>query len=252
MVYLKSLSAMRTMLEGGQLLCRTLELLENNIRAGITTKELNKIAQRYIISNGAHPSFLGYSGFPASVCTSVNEVVIHGIPSEQALQEGDIVSLDVGVYYKGFHTDAARTFAVGEVAPQKRQLMQVTQQSFFEGLKLARAGYRISDISAAIESYIRPFGYGIVRSFTGHGVGRDLHEAPEVPNFGKPGRGLRITDGLTIAIEPMVNLGGDGVEILEDGWTTVTRDRSCSAHYENTVCIAGGEPVVITLPDAAI
>jgi len=252
MVYLKNLSAMRTMLEGGKLLSDTLELMKNSVRIGITTKELNKIAQRYIISNGAQPSFLGYGGFPAALCISVNEVVIHGIPSDQVLQDGDIISIDAGVYYKGYHTDAARTFAVGTVSDEKKQLMRVTEQSFFEGVKFARTGFRISDISAAVERYIHPFGYGIVRSFTGHGVGKELHESPEVPNYGKPGRGLRITNGLVIAIEPMVTLGGDAVKVLDDDWTTVTCDNSCAAHYENTVCIVDGEPVIITLPDAAI
>jgi len=252
MIYLKSLSAMRTMLEGGKILCNTLKLLENSVRIGITTKELNKIAEGYIISNAAQPSFLGYRGYPASICTSVNEVVIHGIPSKRALQDGDIISIDAGVYFKGYHTDAARTFAVGNITEEKKQLIKVTEQSFFEGMKYAKEGYRISDISSAIEKYVSAYGYGIVKSFTGHGVGKDLHEDPEVPNFGKPGKGARITNGMTFAVEPMINLGGDDVEILEDEWTTVTTDAKASAHYENTICIVGGEPILITLPDASL
>lgn len=253
MLYIKTLDAIRTMAEGGDILYNTLELLKSEIRPGITTKELNKKAEQFIIANGAFPSFKNYGGFPAAICTSVNDVVIHGIPSSSVvLKSGDIISCDVGVYYKGYHTDAARTFAVGEIDSRLSKLIQVTEESFFQGLQKARIGYRISDISHAIEEYIKKFGYGIVRNFTGHGVGVQLHESPSIPNYGKPGRGVRICDGMTLAIEPMVNLGKDDVEILEDEWTTVTVDHAPSAHYENTVAIIEGQPIILTAPKVSI
>lgn len=207
------------MAEGGRLLYEVLELLKSEIRPGIRTKDLNKSAECFIIKNGAVPGFKGYGGFPAGVCISVNEQVIHGFPSERVLKEGDIVSLDAGVYYKGFHTDAARTYAVGKVSPELQTLMEATEQSFYKGMLQARVGNRISDISHAVEEYIKPFGYGIVRDFTGHGVGFELHEDPAIPNYGKPGRGVRIQEGMTLAIEPMITLGSGDVEILSDGWT---------------------------------
>ena len=213
---------------------------------------MNKSAECFIIKNGAVPGFKGYGGFPAGVCISVNEQVIHGFPSERVLKEGDIVSLDAGVYYKGFHTDAARTYAVGKVSPELQTLMEATEQSFYKGMLQARVGNRISDISHAVEEYIKPFGYGIVRDFTGHGVGFELHEDPAIPNYGKPGRGVRIQEGMTLAIEPMITLGSGDVEILSDGWTTVTRDGSYAAHYENTVAVVDGSPVILTAPDVSI
>ena len=253
MLYIKTLETIRTMAEGGKLLYNTLELLKSEIRPGISTKELNKIAHRYIISNGASPTFLGYGGFPASICTSKNEVVIHGIPSSSCiLQEGDIISVDVGVSYKGFHTDGARTFAVGRISSEADQLIKVCTDSFFAGMKYASAGNRISDIGHAVEEYVKPYGYGIVREFTGHGVGNQLHESPSIPNYGKPGHGLRICDGMTLAIEPMINMGGDAVRIQKDGWTTVTADGKPAAHYENTVAVVSGQPVILTAPDVSL
>ena len=247
MLYIKTLSTIRLMAEGGKLLYDTLMLLGEHVRPGISTKELNKIAEEYIISHGATPSFKGYEGFPAGLCTSVNDVVIHGIPSEHTvLREGDIVSLDCGVCYKGFHTDAARTFAVGQVRPELKQLIEDTERSFFEGVAQARVGNRISDIGHAVEAYLAPRGYGIVRDFTGHGVGNEIHEDPAIFNYGKAGRGLRIQNGMALAIEPMVTLGEDDVEILDDDWTTVTADGSFAAHYENTVAIVDGNPVILT------
>ncbi len=252
MLYIKSLSNIRAMAEGGRLLFETLELLKSEIRPGISTKDLNKSAECFIIKNGAVPGFKGYGGFPAGVCISINQEVIHGIPSDRVLKKGDIVSLDAGVYYKGFHTDAARTYAVGEASSQARALIEATERSFFEGMLQARASRRISDISHAVEEYIKPFGYGIVRDFTGHGVGFELHEDPAIPNYGRPGRGLRIQEGMTLAIEPMITLGSGDVKILEDGWTTVTSDGSYAAHYENTVAIIDGAPVILTAPDVSI
>lgn len=253
MLYIKTLSTIRTMAEGGKLLYDTLMLLKSKIRPGISTKELNKIAEEYIINHNALPSFKGYSGFPAGVCTSVNDVVIHGIPSEHVvLREGDIVSLDCGVFYKGFHTDAARTFAVGEIRPELQRLIDDTEKSFFEGAAQACVGNRVSDIGHAVEAYLAPRGYGIVRDFTGHGVGNEIHESPSVCNYGKPGRGIRLQNGMTLAIEPMVTLGGDGVRILDDEWTTVTTDGSFAAHYENTVSIVDGSPVILTNGEAEL
>lgn len=252
MLYIKTLSNIRAMAEGGRLLYEVLELLKSEIRPGIRTKDLNKSAECFIIKNGAVPGFKGYGGFPAGVCISVNEQVIHGFPSERVLKEGDIVSLDAGVYYKGFHTDAARTYTVGKVSPELQTLMEATEQSFYKGMLQARVGNRISDISHAVEEYIKPFGYGIVRDFTGHGVGFELHEDPAIPNYGKPGRGVRIQEGMTLAIEPMITLGSGDVEILSDGWTTVTRDGSYAAHYENTVAVVDGSPVILTAPDVSI
>lgn len=252
MLYIKALSNIRAMAEGGKLLYETLELLKSQIRPGISTKELNNSAESYIIKNGAVPGFKGYGGFPAGVCISVNEQVIHGIPSGRVLKQGDIVSVDAGVYYKGFHTDAARTFGVGEISSEAARLISATEQSFYEGMSKARRGARISDISHAVEEYIRPYGYGIVRDFTGHGVGVELHEDPAIPNYGRPGRGVRISDGMTLAIEPMITLGGGDVKILPDGWTTVTADGSYAAHYENTVAVVDGSPVIITAPDVSV
>ena len=253
MLYIKTLETIRAMVQSGRLLYNTLELLKSEIRPGITTKELNKIAHRYIISNGADPTFLGYGGFPGSICTSKNEVVIHGIPSSECvLEEGDIISLDVGVHYKGVHTDAARTFAVGNISKEKQQLIDVCRGSFYAGMKQAVKGNRISDIGHAVEEYVKPYGYGIVRDFTGHGVGIELHESPSIPNYGKPGHGLRICDGMTLAIEPMINLGRDEVRILSDDWKTVTVDCKASAHYENTIAIVDGGPVILTAPDVSI
>ena len=219
------------------------------VRPGVTTKEIDKAVHDFIVAQGAKPSFLNYNGYPASACISVNNVVIHGIPGGYKLQEGDIVSIDVGAFWKGFHGDCAATFACGRISPTAEKLISVTKQSFFEGLKMARQGYRVSDISHAVQSYVEENGFSVVRTFVGHGVGAKLHEEPEVPNFGSPGRGPRLVKGMTLAIEPMVNVGTYDVRVLKDHWTTVTADGSLSAHYENTVLITDGEPEILTVTE---
>ena len=219
------------------------------VRPGVTTKEIDKAVHDFIVSQGATPSFLDYCGYPASTCISVNQTVIHGIPDNRVLKEGDIVSIDVGAYVEGFHGDCAATFACGEISPEAQKLIDVTKQSFFEGIKFARQGCRVSDIGSAVQAYVESNGFSVVRDFIGHGVGADLHESPEVPNFGRPGRGPRLIKGMTLAVEPMVNMGDYKVRVLSDGWTTVTADGSLSAHYENTVLITDGEPEILTVTE---
>ena len=219
------------------------------VRPGVSTKEIDKAVYDFIVSQGAKPSFRGYHGFPASTCISVNSTVIHGIPGGYRLQEGDIVSVDVGAYYKGFHGDCAATFPCGEISAEAQRLIDVTKQSFFEGIRFAIKGHRVSDISHAIQTYVESNGFSVVRSFVGHGVGAQLHEEPEVPNFGAPGRGPRMLPGMTLAIEPMINAGTFDVKVLGDGWTTVTADGKLSAHYENTVLITDGEPEILTVAE---
>ena len=219
------------------------------VRPGVSTKEIDKAVYDYIVSQGAKPSFLNYNGFPASTCISVNETVIHGIPGGYILRDGDIVSIDVGAYYQGFHGDCAATYPCGDISPQAQMLIDVTKQSFFEGIRFAKKGYRVSDISHAVQSYVESNGFSVVRSFVGHGVGAQLHEEPEVPNFGNPGRGPRLLPGITLAIEPMVNVGTHEVRILKDKWTVVTADGKLSAHYENTVLITDGEPEILTVAE---
>ena len=219
------------------------------VRPGVSTKQIDKAVHDYIVAQGAKPSFLNYNGFPASSCISVNNCVIHGIPGGYVLKEGDIVSVDVGAYYQGFHGDCAATFACGAISTEAQKLIAVTKQSFFEGIRFAKRGHRVSDISHAIQTYVESNGYSVVRSFVGHGVGAQLHEEPEVPNFGSPGRGPRLIPGMTLAIEPMVNEGVYDVRILKDGWTTVTADGKLSAHYENTVLITDGEPEILTVTE---
>ncbi len=219
------------------------------VRPGITTKQIDKAVHDYIVSQGARPSFLDYHGYPASACISVNNTVIHGIPGGYTLAEGDIVSVDVGAYYQGFHGDCAATFACGAISTEAQKLIDVTKQSFFEGIRFAKRGYRVSDISHAIQEHVESNGFSVVRSFVGHGVGAQLHEEPEVPNFGPAGRGPRLLPGMTLAIEPMVNAGVYDVRVLKDGWTTVTADGKLSAHYENTVLITDGEPEILTVTE---
>ena len=219
------------------------------VRPGVSTKQIDKAVHDYIVAQGAKPSFLNYNGFPASACISVNSCVIHGIPGGYVLKEGDIVSVDVGAYYQGFHGDCAATFACGAISTEAQKLIAVTKQSFYEGIRFAKRGHRVSDISHAIQTYVESNGYSVVRSFVGHGVGAQLHEEPEVPNFGSPGRGPRLIPGMTLAIEPMVNEGVYDVRILKDGWTTVTADGKLSAHYENTVLITDGEPEILTVTE---
>ena len=219
------------------------------VRPGVSTQQIDKAVHDYIVAQGAKPSFLGYHGYPASVCISVNNTVIHGIPGGYVLQDGDIVSIDVGAYYQGFHGDCAATFPCGAISTQAQKLIDVTKQSFFEGIRFATRGHRVSDISHAIQTYVESNGFSVVRSFVGHGVGAQLHEEPEVPNFGQPGRGPRLLPGMTLAIEPMVNIGTYDVKVLGDGWTTVTADGKLSAHYENTVLITDGEPEILTVAE---
>ena len=219
------------------------------VKPGVSTKEIDRAVNEYIVSQGAKPSFLNYNGFPASACISVNSTVIHGIPGGYILKEGDIVSVDVGAFYQGFHGDCAATYACGAISTEAQKLIDVTKQSFFEGIRFARKGARVLDISHAIQTYVESNGFSVVRSFVGHGVGRKLHEEPEVPNFGAPGRGPRLLPGMTLAIEPMVNVGTYDVKVLKDGWTTVTADGKLSAHYENTVLITDGEPEILTVTE---
>ena len=219
------------------------------VRPGVSTQQIDKAVHDFIVAQGAKPSFLGYHGYPASVCISVNNTVIHGIPGGYVLQEGDIVSIDVGAYYEGFHGDCAATFPCGAISTQAQKLIDVTKQSFYEGIRYATRGHRVSDISHAIQTYVESNGFSVVRSFVGHGVGAQLHEEPEVPNYGQPGRGPRLLPGMTLAIEPMVNIGTYDVKVLKDGWTTVTADGELSAHYENTVLITDGEPEILTVTE---
>ena len=219
------------------------------VRPGVTTKQIDKAVYDFIVAQGAKPSFLGYNGFPASTCISVNGTVIHGIPGSYVLKDGDIVSIDVGAFYKGFHGDCAATFPCGAISTEAQKLINVTKQSFYEGIRFATRGHRVSDISHAIQTYVESNGYSVVRAFVGHGVGAQLHEDPEVPNYGTPGRGPRLIPGMTLAIEPMVNVGTFEVRVLKDGWTTVTADGKLSAQYENTVLITDGEPEILTVAE---
>ena len=219
------------------------------VRPGVKTKEIDKAVHDFIVRQGAKPSFLGYGGFPGSICVSVNNTVIHGIPGDYALRDGDIVSIDVGAFYKGFHGDCAATYPCGTICADAKKLIDVTRQSFYEGIRQAKKGNRVSDISHAIQTYVESNGFSVVRTFVGHGVGAQLHEEPEVPNFGNPGRGPRLVPGMTLAIEPMVNAGVYDVKVLKDRWTTVTADGKLSAHYENTVLITDGEPEILTVAE---
>ena len=219
------------------------------VRPGVSTKAIDRAVHDFIVRQGAKPSFLNYNGFPASACISVNNVVIHGIPGGYILKEGDIVSVDVGAFYEGFHGDCAATYACGAISTEAQRLIDVTRQSFYEGIARAKKGNRVQDISHAVQTYVESNGFAVVRSFVGHGVGRKMHEEPEVPNFGMPGRGPRLLPGMTIAVEPMVNAGTFEVRVLKDGWTTVTADGKLSAHYENTVLITDGEPEILTVTE---
>ena len=219
------------------------------VRPGVSTKQIDTAVYDFIVAQGAKPSFLNYHSYPASTCISVNNTVIHGIPGGYILKEGDIVSIDVGALYKGFHGDCAATFPCGVISTEAQRLIDVTKQSFYEGIRFATRGHRVSDISHAIQTYVESNGFSVVRAFVGHGVGAQLHEEPEVPNFGPAGRGPRLIPGMTLAIEPMVNEGVYDVQVLKDGWTTVTADGKLSAHYENTVLITDGEPEILTVAE---
>ena len=249
MIAIKNEHELESMRQACKITAAARALAGDMVRPGVSTKEIDKAVCDFIVSQGAKPSFLNYGGFPASACISVNNTVIHGIPNGYVLKEGDIVSVDVGAYYKGFHGDCAATYACGAISAEAQKLIDVTKQSFFEGLRFATQGHRVSDISHAIQTYVESNGFSVVRSFVGHGVGRQLHEEPEVPNFGRPGHGPRLLRGMTLAIEPMVNVGVYDVKVLKDGWTTVTADGKLSAHYENTVLITDGEPEILTVTE---
>lgn len=247
MIILKSKHEIEIMREAGSIVAGAHEAIRKAIAPGITTAELDRIADEYIRRRGAIPSFKGYQGFPASICTSVNNQVVHGIPGLTVLKEGDIISIDIGAVYNGYHGDAARTYPVGAISPNAARLIKATEEAFYKGLEFAREGYRISDISHAIQSYVESHGYSVVKALVGHGIGQQMHEDPQVPNFGLPGRGPRIRTGMTLAIEPMVNEGTDKVVTLSDHWTVLTKDGSLSAHYENTIAITSNEPIILTL-----
>jgi methionyl aminopeptidase len=246
MIILKSPEEIKTMAQACRIVAKTLDYVGNMIRPGITTLQLEQIAEEYIKSNNATPAFKGYRGYPASICASVNNEVIHGIPSDRMLEEGDILGLDLGVYKEGFYGDAAYTFPVGKPAPETERLLQVAEAALYAGIENALPDKRISDISNAIQNHIESNGFSVVKAFVGHGIGRNLHEDPQVPNFGQPGRGPRLRPGMTLAIEPMVNAGGYEVVLLNDGWTAVTMDGQLSAHFEHTIAVTENTPKILT------
>lgn len=247
MITIKSEREILLMKEAGRIVALAHQEVEKHIKPGVTTFELDQIVEKVIRDNDAIPSFKGYGGFPGSACTSVNEQVVHGIPSEKViLQNGDLISVDIGAMYKGYHGDSAWTYKVGEVSPEISKLMEVTKESLFEGLKYAKAGNRLTDISHAIQTYAESYGYSVVREFVGHGLGKQLHEDPQIPNFGLPGRGPILKKGMTLAIEPMINMGRKEVKVLKDNWTAVTIDKKPSAHYEHSILITDDEPVILT------
>lgn len=247
-VTIKSEKEIELMREAGKILAKVHDELAKEIKSGMSTYQINKIGEDLIRGYGCIPSFLGYEGYPASICVSVNNEVVHGIPSKHRIvKEGDIVSLDAGVIYKGWQSDAARTVAVGEISDEAKKLIEVTRQCFFEGIKYAKEGCHLFDISAAIGDYAEQFGYGVVRDLVGHGIGKQLHEDPQVPNFRQRRRGMKLQAGMTLAIEPMINIGRPDVAWMNDDWTVVTDDGSLSAHYENTVLITKGEPEILSL-----
>ena len=250
MIQLKNSAQLSAMMEAGRITGEALLVAREHVREGVSTKELDTVIRSYIEKCGARPSFLGYSGFPASACISVNDEVIHGIPSKtRILVEGDIVKIDVGAFYKGFHGDSARTIAVGNVSKEAENLIKVTRDSFFSGVAAVKTGNRIGDVGSSIQACVENAGYSVVKRYIGHGIGQALHESPDVPNFGTAGRGVRLCAGMTLAIEPMVNVGSEEVYELSDGWTVKTRDGSLSAHYENTVALTSEGVIITTLVD---
>ncbi len=249
-VSIKSEREIELMREAGRILAITHAEMKKALKPGMSTKDIDRIGEEVIRSYGCIPNFKNYHGYPASVCVSINDEVVHGIPSEKRIiKEGDIVSLDCGCIYKGYHSDAARTHAVGEISKEAKQLIEVTRQSFFEGMKYAKEGYHLVDIARAIQSYAESFGYSVVRDLVGHGIGTNLHEDPQIPNFVTRRRGIRLQAGMTLAVEPMINQGAYDVSWLDDEWTVITEDGSLSAHYENTVLITKGEPEFLTIGD---
>lgn len=252
MITLKSAHEIELMRRAGEITAAARAVARELVRPGVTTAQIDKAVYEFIRSQGATPSFLHYNGYPASVCVSVNDEIIHGIPGKRVLQEGDVVSVDVGAYIGGVHGDCAGTYPCGKVSDEAMDLIRVTQQSFFEGLKFAREGYRISDIGHAVQEYVERHGYSIVREYVGHGIGHNMHEAPEIPNYGKPGHGPRLLRGMTIAVEPMVNAGSAAIINMSDGWTVKTADGKNAAHYENTILITDGEPQILTNPEKSL
>ena len=250
-IRIKSPREIELMRQAGKITAGARSIARQAVAAGVSTAEIDRQVREFIEKSGARPTFLNYNGFPGSACISVNEEVIHGIPGKRVIREGDIVSVDVGATWQGFVGDCAGTYPCGKISPEAQRLIDVTRQSFFEGIRFARAGYRISDISAAIQDYVESHGFGVVREFVGHGVGRRLHEAPEIPNFRSPGRrpDPRLVKGMTLAIEPMVTYGDYAVRILDNAWTVVTLDASLAAHYENSILITDGEPEILTMAE---
>ena len=248
MITLKSQTEIELMRRAGKITAAARALAGEMVRPGVTTHEIDSAVEQFIRKQGAVPSFLHYNGYPASACVSVNDEVIHGIPGKRVLVEGDIVSIDVGAYIGGFHGDCAATFACGKISREAQNLIDVTRQSFFEGIRYAKEGHRLQDISAAIQQYVESRGCSVVREYVGHGVGAKMHEPPEIPNYGHPGRGPRLLRGMTLAIEPMVNAGKAAIQVLQDGWTVKTVDGKWAAHYENTILITDGEPEILTAP----
>lgn len=247
MIYIKSRQELELMREAGRIVAEAHELVREAVRPGITTRELDQIAEAHILKRGATPAFKGYGGFPASICASVNHEVVHGIPGLKTLENGDIVSIDIGALYKGYYGDSAKTHAVGNISQRAKELIEATRQSFYEGIKFAKLGYRLSDISHAIQTHVESKGFSVVRNYVGHGIGTNMHEEPQIPNYGTPGKGPRLLEGMVLAIEPMINIGTYEVKVLSDGWTVVTLDGEYSAHYEHTVAITDGEPEILTL-----
>ena len=248
MITLKSSHEIDLMRRSGKITAAARALAGEMVKPGVTTQEINDAVERFIRQQGAVPSFLHYNGYPASVCISVNDEIIHGIPGKRVLREGDIVSVDVGAYIGGFHGDCAATFPCGRISPEAQRLIDVTRQSFFEGIRLAREGQRLQDISAAVQTYVEQNGFSVVREYVGHGVGAKMHESPEIPNYGRPGHGPRLLRGMTLAIEPMGNAGSAAITQLSDGWTVKTADGKWAAHYENTILITDGAPEILTAP----
>ncbi len=250
MIVLKTTRELNIMREAGRISAGALRVAGNAVEPGVSTYEIDKLAYDYIISQGAKPNFLHYNGYPATACISINDEVIHGIPSKKRIiKEGDIVSIDLGAAFEGYNGDNAATFACGDVSYEAKRLMDATRESLYEGIRMAVRGNRIGDISNAIQQYVEARGYSVVRDYVGHGVGASLHEAPEVPNFGKPGHGIRLVPGMTLAIEPMINIGTPNVKQLSDGWTVKTADGKLSAHFEHSVAITTEGPVILTIPD---
>lgn len=247
MIVIKSKLEIEKLRVAGKIVAKAHEAIRNNIKPGMSTYEIDQIAADEILKHGAKLAFKGYGGFPGNNCISINEEVVHGIPSKKRIiEDGDIVSVDIGSYIDGYYGDAARTIVVGDASEKAKKLVKVTKESFFKGIEYAKVGYRLSDISHAIQEHCEKHGFSIVRDYVGHGIGKKLHEAPQIPNFGRPGRGPRLQKGMVLAIEPMVNMGGHEVKTLKDDWTVVTVDKSLSAHYENTIVITDGEPEILT------